>query len=52
LEHKNLGREFLDSKEISENANMLWYDMQPNALLVWQKKLSEKVGVAQAVAQV
>jgi hypothetical protein len=22
---------------ISENANMLCYDMQPNALLIWQK---------------
>jgi hypothetical protein len=36
LEHKNLGRDFLDSKGIPENASMLCYAMQPNALLIWQ----------------
>jgi hypothetical protein len=33
---KFLGREFLDSNGISENANMLCHVMQPNALLIGQ----------------
>jgi hypothetical protein len=39
-----LGREFLDSKGISENANILCHVMQPNALLIWQNFIIAKSG--------
>jgi hypothetical protein len=41
---KILGTEFLDSKGISENANMLCHVMQPNALLIWQNFIIAKSG--------
>jgi hypothetical protein len=42
---KFLGREFLDSNGISENANMLCHVMQPNALLIGQNFITAKMGV-------
>jgi hypothetical protein len=39
-----LGWQFLDSKENSENANMLFYDMQRNTLLIWQNFIIAKGG--------
>jgi hypothetical protein len=44
LEHKNLGKEFLDSKGNSENANMLCHDMHRNALQIWQHFIIAKSG--------
>jgi Holliday junction resolvasome RuvABC endonuclease subunit len=42
---QKFGAEISRLQGISENANMLLHDMQPNALLIWQYFLSQKVGV-------
>jgi hypothetical protein len=43
---------FLEFKEISENANMLCHDMQPNRLLIWRGFINAKKWVLHRVNRV
>jgi hypothetical protein len=42
---QEFGEEISRLKGISENANMLRHDMQPNALLIWQNFIIIKASV-------